>query len=216
MGTVLPCSQLWGWLTHISVSRIGYIVWPQRSAELVLPSVTALVEQGQLSYSCYLRVNSSTCLRHLQVGLLEGQLYPAHAAMWQMRDGARLPMLTFFRLAHLCSHQQSHLCCAARTMYRLTFPCVVAGQGVTSITISACSLPLLSLQICFSLQDMNHFLSLPLSFSHTTSYYSRTHSKPVHLAGAAKYKVGPMFSPQSPGRITSGLHVGFFVLFRPP
>lgn len=65
-------------------------------------------------------------------------LSPAHVTMWQMKDGARCPMFPYSGLAHLCCHQQGHLCCVAQTKCRAHFP------TCCSLTISDCSLILVS------------------------------------------------------------------------
>lgn len=38
---------------------------------------------------------------------------PCPYLIWQMRDGARFPMLTVLMETHLCPSQQGQLCCAA-------------------------------------------------------------------------------------------------------
>lgn len=99
------------------------------------------IRDSQLPCCCYLRVNSLTCLSHCWAGVGKGHLSPAHAAVWQMRDGVRSPTFLTSGLAHLCSHPQSRL-----YYVELSFPCVVAGQGVSCLIISTSFLPLSSPQ----------------------------------------------------------------------
>ena len=42
MGTALPCSQAWGWLTHTCDYRVGFIVLPKLGTAPAFPNVAAV------------------------------------------------------------------------------------------------------------------------------------------------------------------------------
>lgn len=153
----LSCSQWW----DTSTIRLTLFCCPgevqgQLSQVLLWGAGTALP-------LCYLRVNSPTCLKCWWVGVGKGHLFSGKVAIWKMRAGAKSFTITFTGLVHLCSHLQGDLCCVSRQNTEQTFLSVVAGQGVISLTISAHSFSLLSLQIYICPQDLNLSVSLSLS-----------------------------------------------------
>lgn len=99
----------------------------------------------------------------------EGHFFSGKVVMWKMRAGTKFFTITFTRLVHLCFHLQGDLCCISRQNTEQSFLSVVAGQVVSSLTISTYSFSLLSLQIYHCPQDLNLYLSLSLSFiNHNT------------------------------------------------
>lgn len=117
----------------------------------------------------------------------EGHLFSGKVVMWKMRAGTKFFTITFTRLVHLCFHLQGDLCCISRQNTEQSFLSVVAGQVVSSLTISTDSFSLLSLQIYHCPQDLNLYVSLFLF--HKPQYHTSDHTNSVYLASAASYKV---------------------------
>lgn len=117
----------------------------------------------------------------------ERHFFSGKVVMWKMRAGTKFFTITFTRLVHLCFHLQGDLCCISRQNTEQSFLSVVAGQVVSSLTISTYSFSLLSLQIYHCPQDLHLYVSL--SLFHKPQYHTSDHTNSVYLASAASYKV---------------------------